>query len=186
MLQLCEVLTAAGLWPGETASPFGVITGLCFSAWFRWWQAVCEAWASLLVTFVSLGHQYTTSATVFGACVPIKCTVQTILLLILHFNLSCGTMGEHQADSTWRMYLHCCGCIMYCSVWILGCRCDACIYGGHTWDVQVVSSGLEEETCPVVDYEECLTPAERLLPPRRQPKPGEPQVQSLFSATPLP
>ena len=68
----------------------------------------------------------------------------------------------------------------------LGCRCDACMYGGHTLGVQVVSSGLEEETCPVVDYEECLTPAERLLPPRRQPKPGEPQVQSLLCATPLP
>lgn len=50
-------------------------------------------------------------------------------------------------------------------------------------DVQVVSVGLEEETCPVVDYDECLTPAERLLPPRRQPKPGEPQVQNPLMCT---
>ena len=44
--------------------------------------------------------------------------------------------------------------------------------------LQVVSSGLEEDSCPFVDYDECLTPAERLLPRRHQPKPGEPQVQS--------
>ena len=44
--------------------------------------------------------------------------------------------------------------------------------------MQVLSTGLEEERCAVVDYDECLTPAERLLPRRHpQPKPGEPQVQ---------
>lgn len=56
-----------------------------------------------------------------------------------------------------------------------------CMYAEvHAWDVQVVSVGLEEEMCPVVDYDECLTPAERLLPLLRQPKPGEPQVQHFF------
>ena len=49
--------------------------------------------------------------------------------------------------------------------------------------VQVVSSGLEEESCPFVDYDECLTPAELLLPRSRQPKPGEPQVQSPLRGT---
>ena len=44
--------------------------------------------------------------------------------------------------------------------------------------VQVIESGLGEETTSVVDYDECLTPAQRLLPRLQpQPKPGEPQVQ---------
>lgn len=44
--------------------------------------------------------------------------------------------------------------------------------------VQVIESGLGEETPSVVDYDECLTPAQRLLPRLQpQPKPGEPQVQ---------
>lgn len=62
----------------------------------------------------------------------------------------------------------------------------AYVHEVHAWDVQVLTCGLEEEPCPVVDYDECLTPAERLLPTRRQPKPGEPQVQSLLCATPSP
>ena len=47
------------------------------------------------------------------------------------------------------------------------------------WCMQVITSGLKEETVSVGECDECLTPAEQLLPRRQpQPKPGEPQVQA--------
>ncbi len=53
------------------------------------------------------------------------------------------------------------------------------IFDAACWCVQVITSGLKEETTSAGDCGECLTPAERLLPRRQpQPKPGEPQVQA--------
>ena len=53
------------------------------------------------------------------------------------------------------------------------------IFDSACWCMQVITSGLKEEGSSVGDCDECLTPAERLLPRRQlQPKPGEPQVQA--------
>ena len=53
------------------------------------------------------------------------------------------------------------------------------ILNSACWCMQVISSGLKEETVSVGDCDECLTPAEQLLPRGQpQPKPGEPQVQA--------
>ena len=51
------------------------------------------------------------------------------------------------------------------------------IFDSACWCMQVIASGLKEEGGSVGDCDECLTPAERLLPRRQpQPKPGEAQV----------
>ena len=53
------------------------------------------------------------------------------------------------------------------------------IFNSACWCMQVITSGLKEETVSVGECDECLTPAEQLLPRRQpQPKPGEPQVQA--------
>ncbi len=53
------------------------------------------------------------------------------------------------------------------------------IFDSACWCMQVITSGLKEETTSAGDCDECITPAKQLLPRRQpQPKPGEPQVQA--------